>query len=186
MRKIPLARYRVGQVPRSEMEKTYLRHIHPDYRSSGDMVLTGTLPGGTQLVSVTQLPDNEIVGGYVSALRETLQQRARAQDLSLYEQNPDDPDGSILFADAEILFRTQSGWTLDYVQPGNFDTDELTKASKFAQVVAAMHPRESAEDIVAVLHSPLSYSVWKKLEKEKRILRDDEGNVTVLPPKHRG
>jgi hypothetical protein len=180
MRKIPLRRYRTDSIPRREMENAVLMDAHRDYRGSNRTILTGALSGGTQLVSISDLPDAELERLYVLSLRKTLQRCARAQDLSLYELNPDDPAGSVLFADTEILFRTRSGWTLGYVQPSNFDEHEIMKASKYAQVVAAMHKDVPSSELVAVLQNPLTYRVWKKLEQAGRVVRDADGNVTVL------
>jgi hypothetical protein len=153
MRKKPLPRYRVENLTRKDLEKGALAATHRDYRGSGTLVLW---KGG--LEPIENLPDEELLSRYVYGERKSLQARARAQDLKLYEQNPDDPSSSILFADAEILFKTRSGWTLGYMQPAGFDEAELAKVSRYAQLVAAMHPHESAEDVVAVLQSPLSYN----------------------------
>lgn len=174
-RKKPLARYRLENLTRKDLLDGAWRGTHTDYRSS---------MGGERLVQwqrglapIESLPDDELVARYLAGERRVLQRRARAQDLNLFEVNPDDPSSSILWADAEILFRTIAGWALGYVQPANFDEVELHKAAKYAQVVAAMHRSEPADDVVAVLRNPLSYTTWKKLEKAGRVIRNEDGEI---------
>lgn len=175
MRKLPLPRYRISNLTRRDLERGALDATHPDFRGSGYLVMW---QGG--LVPISELPGAELLARYVQGERKTLQHRARAQDLKLYEQNPDDPSSSILFADAEILFRTRSGWNLAYPQPANFDEIELRKACKFAQVVAAMHQHDTSDEVVAVLRNPLSYRLWKKMEQAEQIVRDDDGAIVEI------
>lgn len=175
MRKKPLSRYRLQNLTRRQLEKEALAATHPDFRGSGNLV---TWRGG--LSSISDLPEDELISRYVDGQRISLQNRARAQDLGLYELNPDDPSSSILFADSEILFRTRSGWNVGYPQPAHFDENELRKACRFAQVVAAMHRNDPAAEVVAVLQNPLSYRVWKKLEKEGRVVRDEDGAIVEI------
>ncbi len=175
MRKKPLARYRLQNLTRRDLERGALAATHPDFRGSNETVIW---QGG--LVPISDLPDEELISRYMAGERVTLQNRSRAQDLGLYELNPDDPSSSILFADSEILFRTRSGWTIAYPQPANFDEDELRKACWYAQVVAAMHRNDPAAEVVSVLRNPLSYRVWKRLEKEGRVVRDENGAVVEV------
>lgn len=178
MRKKPLPRYRLESLTRKELLDGAWRGTHADFKSTIDGERMVMWQQG--LAPIESLPDDELLNRYLYDLRKTLQHRARAQDLNLFEVNPDDPSASILWADAEILFRTRDGWSLGYVQPGNFDETELHKAAKFAQVVAAMHRNDSADEVVTVLRSPLSYSVWKKLEKTGRIVRNQNGEVVDI------
>lgn len=175
MRKKPLPRYRIENLTRRDLEKGALAATHRDYRGSGDLVMW---KGG--LASITELPDEELHSRYVMGERRSLQSRARAQDLSLYELNPDDPSSSILFADSEILFRTRAGWTLGYVQPAGFSETELAKVGRYAQVVAFLHQNDPAEDVVATLRDPSSYSEWKSIERGNRIVRDEDGAIVEI------
>ena len=171
MRKKPLPRYRIENLTRRDLERLALAAIHRDSHGSGNLVMW------QGLAPITDLPDEELLHHYVMGERRSLQARARAQDLDLYELNPDDPSSSILFADSEILFRTRAGWILGYIQPAGFNVNELAKVSRYAQVVAFLHRQSSAEEIVSVLQQPSSYSEWKKLEKQNRIVRDDDGSI---------
>jgi len=128
---------------------------------------------------VSDLPDEELVARYISGERKSLQARARAQDLDLYDLNPDDPQSSILFADSEILFRTRAGWNIAYMQPANFDEVQAHKASKYAQVIAALNPDAPSDVLLTLLRSPKAYAEWKQLEKSGSVHRDEEGNVTI-------
>ncbi len=175
MRKKPLPRYRTQNLTRKDLVKGALAATHPDFRGSGGLVLWQN-----GLVPIESLPDEELLSRYLAGERKSLQKRARAQDLGLYETNPDDPSSSILFADAEILFRTRAGWQLGYVQPANFEEHELWKVSRYAQLVAFVHRQDSAEEVVGVLRNPLSYRTWEKLEKAKRIVRGDDGQIVDL------
>jgi hypothetical protein len=175
MRKKPLARYHLENLTRKELLARAWDGTHADYKSVIDGREMVMWNGG--LAPLESLPDDELLSRYLHDVQRTMQRRARAQDLKLFEVNPDDPSASILWADAEILFRTASGWVLGYVQPANFDQVELNKAAMYAQVVAAMHRRDSADDVVAVLRSPLTYTTWKKLEQQGRVIRNEDGEV---------
>lgn len=175
MRKKPLARYRLENLTRKELLDGAWRGTHSDFKSTVNGHRAVLWKGGSY--PIEDLPDDELLERYLSAVRRDLQRRARAQDLNLFEVNPDDPSGSILWADTEILFRTAAGWNLGYVQPAYFDDVELHKAAMYAQVVAALHRRDSADDVVSVLRSPLTYTVWKKLEKAGRVIRNEDGEV---------
>lgn len=175
MRKKPLSRYRIENLTRKDLEKGALAATHRDSRGSGNLVMW---KGG--LAPITDLPDEELLHRYVMGERRSLQSRARAQDLSLYDLNPDDPSSSILFADSEILFRTRAGWFVGYIQPAGFDEQETMKAERYAQVVAFLHQQSSAEEIVSVLRQPSSYSEWKTLEKQNRIVRDEDGAIVEV------
>ena len=175
MRKKPLPRYRIENLTRRDLERLALAAIHRDSHGRGNLVMW---QGG--LAPITDLPDEELLHHYVMGERRSLQARARAQDLNLYELNPDDPSSSILFADSEILFRTRAGWTLGYIQSAGFDEQELMKVGRYAQVAAALYPRAAAEEIVSVLQMPSSYSEWKKLEKQNRIVRDESGAIVEI------
>ena len=174
-RKTPLPRYRAQNLSRKEIVEGAWKGTHPDFRGSNHTVMWQN-----GLVPVSALPDDELISRYVSYERKSLQARARAQDLSLYEQNPDDPGSSILFADSEILFRTRGGWNVAYMQPANFDEQQAHKASKYAQVVAALNPDAPSDRLVEILRSPESYSEWKRLEKSGAVRRDEEGNVSIV------
>lgn len=175
MRKKPLPRYRIENLTRRDLERGALLATHRDARGSGNLVMW---KGG--LASITELPDEELLSRYVMGERLSLQSRARAQDLDLYEQNPDDPSSSILFADSEILFRTRAGWTLSYIQPANFNEQEIWKVSRYVQVVAFLHQNDPAEDVVATLRDPSSYSEWKSIERGNRIVRDEDGTIVEI------
>jgi hypothetical protein len=175
MRKKPLPRYRVENLTRKDLERGALAATHRDYRGSGTLVLWKG-----DLEPIENLPDEELLARYVQGERRSLQSRARAQDLDLYELNPDDPSSSILFADSEILFRTRSGWNLGYIQPAGLDEVELAKVGRYAQVVAFLNRQAPAEEVVAVLRKPSSYAEWKRIEKQKRIVRDEDGAIVEI------
>jgi hypothetical protein len=177
-RKTPLSRYRAEQVSRKELLEGAWRGTHPDYRSVIKGVRTVMYRGG--LEPLADLPAEELRERYVRAERKHLQETARASDLGLYELNPDEPERSILFADSEILFKAHGRWNLGYVQPANFNEHALLKASKYAQVVAALHPEAASEDLLSMLRDPKSYGEWLELERKGLVRRDEDGQVTSV------
>lgn len=177
MARINLPRYRLQNLTRRELEDEAWQGTHPDFRTVMKGVRTVMWQGGLEKLS--KLPVEELQDRALSSLGKSLQKRARAQDLSLYEQNPAAPEASILFAGVEILFKTRTGWTLAYIQPSHFNEVELLKARKYAQVVAHLYANESAEFVVKKLREASSYSDWKKLEKSGAVVRGDEGIVEI-------
>ena len=178
-RKKPLPRYQTQNISRRNLEKGAWRGTHPDFRSTLGRVPHVMWQGG--LAPLAELPEEELLERYLYGERKSLQSRARAQDLDLYEQNPDDPEGSILFADAEVLAKIRGVWELMPYQPSHFDAREREMSMKYAQVVAALFPKADSDFIVAKLRDPSSYADWKKLEKSGAVVRDYEGNVTIAP-----
>jgi hypothetical protein len=177
MRKIPLDRYDLRHLTRAKLERGAWLGTPSDYRSTIEGVPHVMYDRG--LAAVSDLPEEELLSRYVSNSRRVLQRQARAGDLGLFELNPDDPEKSILFADSEVLAKMRGRWELMYVQPANFDEAELTKASKYAQVVAALYPDLDSESLLAIIRQPSSHTDWQKLEKSGSVLRDSDGNVTI-------
>jgi hypothetical protein len=171
-----LPRYGLQHYTRKNLEDAAWQGTHRDFRSD-DGTRVVMYRGG--LCSLSDLPEEELMDRAASGLHKVLQERARAQDLGLFELNPDRPEDSILWADCEILFRTRAGWCLGYVQPANFDHVELEKASKYAQVVAHLYPQASSRELLALLREGTSYTDWKRLERSGGVVRDEEGNVSV-------
>jgi hypothetical protein len=175
IRKIPLPRYRVDQTPRQTMVDVVWRDTSPDYKGSNKTIMYEG-----RLTKVSDLPDDELMEMYVLALRKKLERKATADNLDLYELNPDDPENSILFADSEALFRMNSRWEPTYIQPSYYDVDELLKALQYTQVLAAIMPEATSHELLAEIRDRSNYVDWSRLETEGAIVRDDQGNLSFF------
>jgi len=176
----PLPRYRLGQLTRDQLLEGAWRGTSKDYRSTIDgkrYVLHNEGGSGTSLVPISVLPEAELVERYLSGARRELQRRAKASDLDLFELNPDDPERSILWAGEEVLSHPRGRWELEYVQPSHFDFDELLRARKFAQVVAALNPLASSHVLLSLLRDPGTYREWEELERSGSVERDESGDL---------
>jgi hypothetical protein len=180
-RSTPLPRYRLGQLTRDQLLKGAWSGTPKDYRSTIDghkYVLHNEEGSGTALVPISDLPEAELVDRYLFGVRRELQRRAKASDLDLFELNPEDTERSILWADEEVLSHPRGRWELEYVQPSHFDLEELLRARKFAQVVAALYPEASSRELLALLRDPDTYREWEDLEMTGKIARDESGEIT--------
>lgn len=180
-RKTPLPRYRTSHLSRKDLEEGAWRGTSPDYRTTIKGV-PYVFYEGTTLHPLSELPDAELLDRYLRAERRSLQSRARAQDLGLFELNPDDPESSILWADDEVLSRMRSGWELMYVQPSHHDEHELLLARMYAQVVAALHPHSTSRELVTELRDLTNYAAWKKLERSGIVVRNEAGDLSFKVP----
>lgn len=151
------------------------RDASPNYKGTHKTILYEG-----RLTKVADLPDDDLREMYRLALRKKLERKATADNLDLYELNPDDPENSILFADAEALFRLNSRWEPTYIQPSYFDVDELLKALQYTQVLAALMPTSTSHELLAEIRDPSNYKDWSRLEEEGAVVRDEEGNLTFF------
>jgi len=168
-RKTPLKRYQLEKVSRANLLKGAWLGTPADFRINLNGVKRVLWQHG--LAPLTTLPHEELVRRYHRYARQKLQAGAKGSDLHLFEQNPDDPENEILFADEVILFTTRLGWCIGYIQPANFNEKEVLEARKYAQVVAILNPKAPASDLVRLLNSTSTYKDWLALERSGAVDR---------------